>query len=128
MRARIGQEFDIATGNTVRQGHITSITPNRVEFELGNEIPAVGSVPVTLVLSIFKFADRKIQAVRMARFGAVTCFFWSAGILRRGPHQCRSQQDGNQCRANLNPLQHGHFLPECEIVSLLLILFPSCDL
>ena len=55
LRARIGQEFDITAGNKVRRGHITAITPDRVEFELGAEIPAPFTVQVTLVLSIFKF-------------------------------------------------------------------------
>jgi 16S rRNA (uracil1498-N3)-methyltransferase len=62
LRARIGQEFDITAGNKVRRGHITAITPDRVEFELGAEIPAPFTVQVTLVLSIFKF-DRMEWAI-----------------------------------------------------------------
>src|SRR5271167_4772272 len=62
LRARIGQEFDIATGDKVRRGYITTITPDRVEFELGAEIPIPASVQVTLALSIFKF-DRMEWAI-----------------------------------------------------------------
>src|SRR5579864_9315275 len=62
LRARIGQEFDITAGNKVRRGQITAITPDRVEFELGEEIPAQTSIRVTLVLSIFKF-DRMEWAI-----------------------------------------------------------------
>jgi 16S rRNA (uracil1498-N3)-methyltransferase len=62
LRARIGQEFDIVTGNAVRRGHITAITSDRVEFELGAEIPAPHGVQVTLALSIFKF-DRMEWAI-----------------------------------------------------------------
>jgi 16S rRNA (uracil1498-N3)-methyltransferase len=62
LRARIGQEFDIATGNKVRRGQITAITADRVEFELGDEISTSTSVQVTLVLSIFKF-DRMEWAI-----------------------------------------------------------------
>jgi 16S rRNA (uracil1498-N3)-methyltransferase len=62
LRARIGQEFDITTGNEVRRGHITAITSERVEFELGDEIPTVVAVQVTVVLSIFKF-DRMDWAI-----------------------------------------------------------------
>jgi 16S rRNA (uracil1498-N3)-methyltransferase len=62
LRARIGQEFDITAGNKVRRGRITAITPDRVEFELGAEIPAPFTVQVTLVLSIFKF-DRMEWAI-----------------------------------------------------------------
>jgi 16S rRNA (uracil1498-N3)-methyltransferase len=62
LRARIGQEFDITTGNEVRRGRITAIAQDRVEFELGAEVPTRFAVPVTLVLSIFKF-DRMEWAI-----------------------------------------------------------------
>jgi 16S rRNA (uracil1498-N3)-methyltransferase len=62
LRARVGQEFDVATGKTVRHGRITAIAPDRVEFELGEEIPAVAAASVTLALSIFKF-DRMEWAI-----------------------------------------------------------------
>jgi 16S rRNA (uracil1498-N3)-methyltransferase len=55
LRARVGQEFDIATGVVVRRGRVVSLAENRVEFELGEEIPAVSGVSLTLLLSIFKF-------------------------------------------------------------------------
>jgi 16S rRNA (uracil1498-N3)-methyltransferase len=62
LRARIGQEFDITTGNDVRRGRITAIANDRVEFELGAEIQASAPLRVTLVLSIFKF-DRMEWAI-----------------------------------------------------------------
>jgi 16S rRNA (uracil1498-N3)-methyltransferase len=62
LRARIGQEFDITTGNEVRRGRITTITTDRVEFELGDQIPTVAPIQVTLALSIFKF-DRMEWAI-----------------------------------------------------------------
>jgi 16S rRNA (uracil1498-N3)-methyltransferase len=62
LRARIGQEFDITTGKEVRRGRITAITSDRVEFELGAEVPAPAAVQVTLALSIFKF-DRMEWAI-----------------------------------------------------------------
>jgi len=55
LRARIGQEFNITTGNKVRRGQITAITADRVEFELGDVVATPTSVQLTLVLSIFKF-------------------------------------------------------------------------
>jgi len=55
LRARVGQEFEIATGENVRRGRVTRIDPNRVEFELGDEITATASPNVTHALSIFKF-------------------------------------------------------------------------
>jgi 16S rRNA (uracil1498-N3)-methyltransferase len=62
LRARIGQEFDITTGHEVRRGRITAIAQDRVEFELGDEIPAPAAVHVTLALSMFKF-DRMEWAI-----------------------------------------------------------------
>jgi len=62
LRARVGQEFDITTGNGVRRGRITSIAQDRVEFELGDEIPAPVAGQVTVALSIFKF-DRMEWAI-----------------------------------------------------------------
>jgi 16S rRNA (uracil1498-N3)-methyltransferase len=62
LRARIGQEFDITTGNEVRRGRVTAIAQDRVEFELGAAVPAPHIVQVTLALSIFKF-DRMEWAI-----------------------------------------------------------------
>jgi len=62
LRARVGQEFDVTTGNGVRRGRITSIAQDRVEFELGDEIPAPVAGQVTVALSIFKF-DRMEWAI-----------------------------------------------------------------
>jgi 16S rRNA (uracil1498-N3)-methyltransferase len=62
LRARVGQEFDIATPTAVRRGRITSITDQRVEFELTGELPASATPHITLLLSIFKF-DRMEWAI-----------------------------------------------------------------
>ena len=62
LRGRVGQEFDIATAESVRRGRITSIAGDRVEFELGEVIPAAPVARLTLVLSIFKF-DRMEWAI-----------------------------------------------------------------
>jgi 16S rRNA (uracil1498-N3)-methyltransferase len=62
LRARVGQEFDITTGNVVRKGRITAITADQVEFELGDEVAAPSPLQATLVLSIFRF-DRMEWAI-----------------------------------------------------------------
>ncbi len=62
LRARVGQEFDIATGPLVRCGRIVSISDTRVEFELGEEVSAALPANVTLLLAIFKF-DRMEWAI-----------------------------------------------------------------
>ncbi len=62
LRAQVGQEFDIATGNAVRLGRITSISDERVEFALGEDVEGGCSARVTLVLAVFKF-DRMEWAI-----------------------------------------------------------------
>jgi 16S rRNA (uracil1498-N3)-methyltransferase len=62
LRAKVGQEFDIATGDAVRLGKITSISGERVEFALGEEQAVRPAPHVTLALAIFKF-DRMEWAI-----------------------------------------------------------------
>jgi 16S rRNA (uracil1498-N3)-methyltransferase len=62
LRAQVGQEFDIAADGVVRRGRILSVSGDRVEFELGEEVAAAPAVPVTLALAIFKF-DRMEWAI-----------------------------------------------------------------
>src|ERR1700678_1787638 len=62
LRARVGQEFDVSTGPTVRRGRITSLTADRVEFELGEEVSSARLAEITLLLAIFKF-DRMEWAI-----------------------------------------------------------------
>ncbi len=62
LRARVGQDFDIATGATVRRGRITSLANDRVEFELAEEISSSELPQITLLLAIFKF-DRMEWAI-----------------------------------------------------------------
>jgi 16S rRNA (uracil1498-N3)-methyltransferase len=62
LRAEVGQQFDIATGKSVRLGKITSIAPDRVEFSLGEERPVPADSRITLALAIFKF-DRMEWAI-----------------------------------------------------------------
>jgi 16S rRNA (uracil1498-N3)-methyltransferase len=66
LRARVGQEFDVATGSVVRRGRIVAVGDGRVEFELGEEVPSVSApnvtLKITLLLAIFKF-DRMEWAI-----------------------------------------------------------------
>jgi 16S rRNA (uracil1498-N3)-methyltransferase len=62
LRARVGQDFDIAISASVRRGRITSLNSERVEFELGEEIVSVSQTGMTLALAIYKF-DRLEWAI-----------------------------------------------------------------
>jgi len=62
LRARLGQEFDIAIGDEVRRGRVIRIEDGRVELELGELVPAAVEPQIILALSIFKF-DRMEWAI-----------------------------------------------------------------
>jgi 16S rRNA (uracil1498-N3)-methyltransferase len=68
LRAEVGQEFDIATGEEVRRGTITTISYDRIEFALDRKpYRTFRSKPsaapkITLALAIFKF-DRMEWAI-----------------------------------------------------------------
>jgi 16S rRNA (uracil1498-N3)-methyltransferase len=62
LRARLGQEFDVAAGGVVRRGRVVSVDAARVEFELGDEVPLTTAPNLTLLLSVFKF-DRMEWAI-----------------------------------------------------------------
>jgi 16S rRNA (uracil1498-N3)-methyltransferase len=62
LRARVGQEFDIAAGKAVRRGRISLVEDGRVEFDLGEEVSSADLAEITLVLAIFKF-DRMEWAI-----------------------------------------------------------------
>jgi 16S rRNA (uracil1498-N3)-methyltransferase len=62
LRTRVGQEFDIATGDAVRRGRVASVGDGRVEFELAEEVSAASLSEITLVLAVFKF-DRMEWAI-----------------------------------------------------------------
>jgi len=63
LRARVGQQFDVACGERVYHATVSSVADDRVEFTLGNEAEAgLATVPITLLLALFKF-DRMEWAI-----------------------------------------------------------------
>jgi 16S rRNA (uracil1498-N3)-methyltransferase len=62
LRARPGQEFDISTPDGLRRGRIVEVSDARVDFELGEEVPAAVAADIAVLLSIFKF-DRMEWAI-----------------------------------------------------------------
>ena len=65
LRARPGQEFEIAVEGQVRLGRVLSVSDERVEFELGEAIAGDSALPVCLYLAVFKF-DRLEWAIEKA--------------------------------------------------------------
>ena len=62
LRARVGQQFEVACGERVRRATVASVGDDRVEFILGEEVTASVVIPITLLLAIFKF-DRMEWAI-----------------------------------------------------------------
>lgn len=77
LRAKPGQQFDIAAEGTVRAGTIVTVSPDQVEFELG-ELLQSGSLPeIWVYLSMFKFdrlewAIEKLMELGVAKIFPVT--------------------------------------------------------
>jgi len=65
LRAKVGQQFDISTGDKVRVGTIVAVSEQRVEFELGEEVAAASGLQIELLLAVFKF-DRMEWAIEKA--------------------------------------------------------------
>lgn len=62
LRARAGQEFEVACDAVVRRGRIVTIGDGRIEFELAEEVSGAPTLALTVLLAVFKF-DRMEWAI-----------------------------------------------------------------
>ena len=62
LRARVGQECEIACGDVVRLGTIASVSEERVEFALGEAVGETREREIVLLMAIYKF-DRLEWAI-----------------------------------------------------------------
>lgn len=65
LRAQTGMEFDIVAGDHVWHAVIAGITGDTIRFNLLAEVEADPALPITLLLSVFKF-DRMEWAIEKA--------------------------------------------------------------
>ena len=116
LRAEVGQEFDIATGEEVRRGTITTISYDRIEFALGakQHVTLRSAAPkITLALAIFKFdrmdwAIEKCTEIGVARIIPVIArrtevHLASAAVKRRERWQRIVRQAAEQSRRPAPP-------------------------
>jgi len=119
LRAEVGQEFDIATGDEVRRGTITTISYDRVEFALDKRpYRRPGAKPltapkITLAVAIFKFdrlewAIEKCTEIGVARIIPVIArrtdaHLASAALKRRERWQRLVRQAAEQSRRSAPP-------------------------
>jgi 16S rRNA (uracil1498-N3)-methyltransferase len=90
LRAQIGQEFDIAVGARVRRGRVAAVSPDRVEFELGEEVASAGTASVVVALALFKFdrfewAVEKLTEVGVAEIRPVVAARSDAHLVHAAP-------------------------------------------
>ncbi|MGO9405559.1 MAG: RsmE family RNA methyltransferase [Terriglobales bacterium] len=123
LRAEVGQEFDIATGDEVRRGTITFVSYDRVEFALDTKpLPRLRSLPsaapkITLALAIFKFdrmewAIEKCTEIGVARIIPVIArrtdaHLAAAAVKRRERWQRIVRQAAEQSRRSAPPEVEG---------------------
>jgi 16S rRNA (uracil1498-N3)-methyltransferase len=69
LRAKPGQQFDIATEGKVRQGTIVSASAQQVEFELGPEVESAPLPEICVYLSIFKFDRMEWALEKLTELG-----------------------------------------------------------
>jgi 16S rRNA (uracil1498-N3)-methyltransferase len=75
LRAKIGQQFDVVADGRVRHGRVASISDDRVEFDLTQELPT-SSLPIeiTLLLSIFRFERMEWALEKATEMGVARIF------------------------------------------------------
>ncbi len=65
LRVRPGAEADVVAGGHVFHAQVAAVAPAEVRFTLLAEVPAEPALPITLVLSVYKF-DRMEWAIEKA--------------------------------------------------------------
>jgi len=70
LRAQPGMEFDIVAGGRVWHGVIAGIAGDAVRFNLIAEVAADPALPVTLLLSVFKFDRMEWAIEKVTELGA----------------------------------------------------------
>lgn len=72
LRAKLGQEFDIAVQDAVYRGRISRVDDDRVEFDLGELIPTSSLMQITLLLSVIKFDRMEWAIEKCTELGVAT--------------------------------------------------------
>ena len=65
LRAQPGVEADVVAGGRVYHAQVAAVSPDEVRFNLIAEVEAEPALPVTLVISVYKF-DRMEWAIEKA--------------------------------------------------------------
>ena len=74
LRAKPGQQFDIAAEGSLRTGTVISISTDRVEFELGEPLSSPPLPQISVFLSIFKFDRMEWAIEKLTELGTAAIF------------------------------------------------------
>jgi 16S rRNA (uracil1498-N3)-methyltransferase len=69
LRAKVGQEFDVAADGVLRSAKIIFASHDQVEFELGAEVESAALPQITVYLSIFKFDRMEWALEKLTELG-----------------------------------------------------------
>jgi 16S rRNA (uracil1498-N3)-methyltransferase len=70
LRAQAGQVFDVVAGGFLRRAEITSVSEREVVFSLGEELEMDESLPVHLLMAVFKFDHMEWGLEKATELGA----------------------------------------------------------
>jgi 16S rRNA (uracil1498-N3)-methyltransferase len=92
LRAKPGQQFDIAAEGAVRLGTIVSITPEEVEFALGPLVKnkSLPEIEIHVVLSIFRFDRLEWAIEKLTELGVAR--ICPAVARRTEPHLAKAAE------------------------------------
>jgi 16S rRNA (uracil1498-N3)-methyltransferase len=69
LRAKVGQEFDVAADGVLRSAKVVFASHDQVEFELGAEVESAALPQITVYLSIFKFDRMEWALEKLTELG-----------------------------------------------------------
>ena len=72
LRVRVGQEFDIVAGGIARRGVVESADAECVRFRLLEAIASEAALPLTCLLSVFKFDRYEWAIEKLTELGVAT--------------------------------------------------------
>ena len=69
LRAKVGQQFEVAAGGVLRSGTVIVATTDCVEFQLGAAVESVALPEISIYLSIFKFDRMEWALEKLTELG-----------------------------------------------------------
>ena len=72
LRAQPGVQADVVAGGRVFRAEVVSVAPQQVDFKLLEEVQADPALPITLVLSVYKFDRMEWAIEKLTELGAAT--------------------------------------------------------